>query len=155
MEIVTWVVVVVGVLAVLLALWRFLTLRSRGQSVLLRRLPATGVHGWRHGTLRYDGDELRYYKLRSISPRADHVFHRQLLEFLETRDVAAAEQGFMAEDLRIATLSDEQGVHYEFALDTHGLMALTAWVESAPDIRHERIDHAALRNRITRGKNGK
>ncbi|HKM24573.1 MAG TPA: DUF2550 domain-containing protein [Corynebacterium sp.] len=155
MEIVAWVAGVIVLLAVLLALWRFLTLRSRGQTVLLRRLPASGLHGWRHGTLRYDGDELLYYKLRSLSPRADHVFHRQQLEFLDSRDVSRDEGGFMSRDLRIATLAEDNDVRYEFALDQHGLMALTAWMESAPDIRHERIDHAALRNRITRGKNGK
>lgn len=155
MEIVAWVLAVMLLLAVLLALWRFLTLRSRGQTVLLRRLPASGVHGWRHGTLRYDGDLLQYYKLRSISPRADHVFHRQQLEFVDSRDVTPEEAAFMSRDLRIATVSDDHDVRYEFALDQHGLMALTAWVESAPDIRHERIDYAALRDRITRGKNGK
>lgn len=155
MEIVAWVLAVIIVLAVLLALWRFLTLRSRGQNVLMRRLPASGLHGWRHGILRYDGDLLHYYKLRSVSPRADHVFHRQQLEFRESRKVSQAESGFMAEDLLIATVVDDHDTEYEFALDQHGLMALTAWVESAPDIRHERIDHAALRNRITRGKNGK
>jgi hypothetical protein len=154
-EIVAWVVGVVVLLAVLLALWRFLTLRSRGQTVLLRRLPASGLHGWRHGTLRYDGDQLLYYKLRSLSPRADHVFHRQQLEVLDSRNVSEEEGGFMSRDLRIATLSDDHDVRYEFALDQHGLMALTAWVEAAPDIRHERIDYAALRDRITRGKNGK
>lgn len=58
MEIVTWVLIVFGVLAVLLAVWRFLTLRSRGTTILLRRLPASGVHGWRHGTIRYNGDDL-------------------------------------------------------------------------------------------------
>lgn len=154
MEIVYWVLVVIAVLAVLLAVWRFLTLRSRGQTILLRRLPASGVHGWRHGTIRYNGDDLEYFKLRSISPMADRVFNRQHLEFHEPRTVSPDEAQFMSRDLSIATLGHE-GALYEIALDQHGLMALTAWVESAPDIRHERIDHVALRNRITRGKNGK
>ena len=154
MEFVFWALVSLIVLAILLAIWRFLTLRSRGQSILLRRLPASGVHGWRHGTIRYNGDDLEYFKLRSISPMADQVFNRQHLDFHEPRTLTAEEKKFMDEHLSVATLCDD-GTHYEIALDTHGLMALTAWVESAPDIHHERIDHVALRNRITRGKNGK
>lgn len=154
MEIVAWVFVVLAVLAVLLAAWRFATLRSRGTRVLLRRLPASGVHGWRHGTLRYHGEDLEYFKLRSISPAADLVFHRQDLEFHEPREMTPEEAAFMEEGLSIATLCDD-GTHYELALDTHGLMAITAWIESAPDARHQRMDYHELRNRITRGREGK
>ncbi|MDO5671192.1 MAG: DUF2550 domain-containing protein [Corynebacterium sp.] len=154
MEIVAWVLIAIAALAVLLAIWRFLTLRSRGQTILLRRLPASGAHGWRHGTIRYNGDDLEYFKLRSISPMADKVFNRQHLDFHEPRVLSAEEKAFMSDNLSVATLC-EDGTHYEVALGAHELMALTAWVESAPDIRHERVDHAALRNRITRGKNGK
>ncbi|MDO5513140.1 DUF2550 domain-containing protein [Corynebacterium sp.] len=154
MEFVFWALLSLIVLAVLLATWRFFTLRSRGQTILLRRLPASGIHGWRHGTIRYHGDDLEYFKLRSISPVADQVFHRQQMTVDGTRPLTPEEQRFMDGDLSVATLSD-RGTHFEVALHAHALMALTAWVESAPDIRHERVDHAALRNRITRGKNGK
>lgn len=154
MEIVAWVLIVFAVLAVLLAIWRFLTLRSRGTTILLRSLPASGVHGWRHGTVRYDGDDLEYFKLRSLSPKANHVFTRQRLEFHEPRQMTAAEAAFMPEGMSIATLCEE-GKHYEIALDLHSLMALTAWIESAPHERKERIDHQRLRSRITRGQSGR
>ncbi|AJK68637.1 DUF2550 domain-containing protein [Corynebacterium marinum] len=154
MEIVAWVLIVLAVLAVLLAIWRLLTLRSRGSTILLRTLPASGVHGWRHGMIRYNGDDLEYFKLRSISPMADQVFTRQRLEFHEPRKMTPEEEGFMSEGLAIATLCDG-GSHYELALDQHGLMALTAWIESAPHARQERIDHHRLRSRITRGQSGK
>lgn len=154
MEIVTWVLIVFAVLAVLLAIWRFLTLRSRGSTVLLRSLPASGAHGWRHGRIRYNGDDLEYFKLRSLSPMADQVFTRQRLEFHEPRTMTPEEAGFMSEGLSIATLCDA-GTHYEIALDQHGLMALTAWIESAPHQRQERVDHQRLRSRITRGQTRK
>ncbi|QGU04369.1 DUF2550 domain-containing protein [Corynebacterium comes] len=154
MEIVTWVLIVFAVLAVLLAIWRFLTLRSRGTAILLRRLPASGLHGWRHGTIRYNGDDLEYFKLRSLSPMADQVFTRQRLDLHAPRQVSPAESGFMAEGLSIATLCDA-GTHYEIALDQHTLMALTAWIESAPHERQERFDHHRIRSRITRGQNDK
>jgi hypothetical protein len=153
-EIVTWVLIVFAVLAVLLAVWRFLTLRSRGTTILLRRLPASGVHGWRHGTIRYNGDDLEYFKLRSLSPMADQVFSRQRLDFHDPRQLTPEETAFMAEGLSVATLCDG-GTHYEVALDPHSLTALTSWIESAPHERQERIDHHRLRSRITRGPNGK
>ena len=151
MDIVIWVLIVLAVLAVLLAAWRFLTLRSRGTSIILRRLPASGTHGWRHGTIRYNGDDLEYFKLRSISPRADLVFNRQTLEVRGTRGMSPQEAGFMDTGLTIFDLAAAD-VDYEVGLDAHGSMALTAWLESAPDIRTERIDHNALRDRITRRK---
>lgn len=154
MEILTWVLIVLAAFAVLLAVWRFLRLRSRGTTILLRRLPASGVHGWRHGTIRYNGDDLEYFKLRSLSPMADQVFTRQRLEFHEPRQITPEESDFMTEGLSIATLCSE-GTHYEVALDPHSLMALTAWIESAPHARQERINHHRLRSRITRGQNGK
>ena len=52
------VLIVVGV--VLLAAVRFFTLRSRGTSVLLRRLPAKDSHTWRHGLVRYNGEYMGY-----------------------------------------------------------------------------------------------
>lgn len=149
MDIVIWVLIVIAVLAVLLAAWRFLTLRSRGTTVILRRLPAGGTHGWRHGTIRYNGDDLEYFKLRSISPMADLVFNRKTVEFHGTRELTAAESSFMASGLSVFDISFG-GTRYEIVLDPHGAMALTAWVESAPDIRQERIDHHALREKITR-----
>lgn len=154
MEILAWVLIGLAVFAVLLAVWRFFRLRSRGTTILLRRLPASGVHGWRHGTIRYNGDDLEYFKLRSLSPMADQVFSRQRLEFHEPRQMAPEEADFMSEGLSIATLCS-QGNHYEVALDLHSLMALTAWIESAPHERQERINHHRLRSRITRGQNGK
>lgn len=151
MDIVMWVLIVLAVLAVLLAAWRFLTLRSRGTSVILRRLPASGAHGWRHGTIRYNGDDLEYFKLRSLSPMADLVFNRHTLELRDTREMTPREADFMDTGLTIFDLSAD-GADYEVGLDAHGSMALTAWLESAPDIRTERVDHNALRDRITRRK---
>ncbi len=149
MDIVMWILIVLAVLAMLLAAWRFLTLRSRGTSVILRRLPASGAHGWRHGTIRYNGEDLEYFKLRSISPMADLVFHRRSVEFNGAREKTAQEEGFMSSELSIFEISVGD-LHCEMALDRRGVMALTAWVESAPDARQERVDHHALREKITR-----
>ena len=64
------------------------------------------------------------------------------------------EGAFMSPGLTVASISDAH-TDYEIALDRRGLMALTAWVESAPDARQERVDIKRLRERITRGRNGR
>lgn len=154
MDLINWVILVLIVLAIALAVWRFLTLRPRGASVVMRRLPASGTHGWRHGTVRYDNGNLEYYKLRSLSPRADLVISRGDLVFHRTRPMSDREASFMASGLIVAVISDAV-TEYELAMDQRGLMALTAWVESAPDARQERVDIKRLRERITRGRNGR
>ncbi|MBV7292963.1 DUF2550 domain-containing protein [Corynebacterium sp. TAE3-ERU16] len=122
---------------VVLAGWRFLRVRATGCGILLRRLPAVGVHGWRHGALRYSGDGLEFYKLRSVSPSADLRFPRTGAEVTERREPTVAEMTFMPAGVRIIELSvlDDR---YELALDGHGETALTSWIESAPSARQER-----------------
>lgn len=154
MEIFGWIVLVVILVAGLLAIWRYGVVRARGSSVIMRRLPANGVHGWRHGSLRYTGEVLEYFKLRSLAPKANLVLHRQALEFHGNRELTESEAVFMDSSLSVATLC-EHGEHFEIAMDTRSLMALTAWVESAPDIRQERINFRELRHRATRRSDGK
>ena len=62
-----------------LAAWKFFTLRSKGNAVIARRLPAKGTHGWRHGRVVCNGQQLNMYKLRSLSPSADVVLERKEL----------------------------------------------------------------------------
>lgn len=45
---------------------RLYSLRVAGVPIILRYLPAQGEQGWRHGTLRYDDHELKYYRLTSV-----------------------------------------------------------------------------------------
>ena len=120
-----------------LAGWRFLRVRATGAGILLRKLPASGVHGWRHGALRYSGSGLEFYKLRSVSPAADIRFPRTGAEVTGRRDPAAGERAFMPASVRIVELTVDGG-RYELALDGHGETALTSWIESAPSARQER-----------------
>lgn len=149
MEIITWALVVIAVLAVLLAAWRFFTQRSRGTVVIMRRLPNEGTHGWRHGSLRYNGDDLEYFKLRSLSPMADLILNRQDTALVERREVSEAETEFMPTHIHILEITCH-GDRYEMGIGGPGEMAFTAWVEAAPDRRRERSNHAALRRQISR-----
>lgn len=136
MEFITWALVIVAVLAVLLAAWRFFTLRSRGTNVILRVLPQHGVHGWRHGTFRYNGNDLEYFKLRSLSPMADLIMNRLSVTLLDRREQSAEEADFMSQGQKIIHIKS-QNEEIEIALDQHGEMAFTAWLEAAPDARAE------------------
>ena len=62
-------------------LWRFANVRNSGARAMMRRLPAHGVHGWRHGVLRYDGERLLFYKLRSLSFSHDVALDRRGIRY--------------------------------------------------------------------------
>ncbi|AZA09465.1 DUF2550 domain-containing protein [Corynebacterium pseudopelargi] len=140
-------VAVFAVFAMLIA-WRFITLRSRGTSVTLRRMPAQGVHGWRHGLFRYSGSSLQYYKLRSVLPFANVTFQRKDVALIGHRSLTEHEAEFLSPAQHILTVRFSSK-EYELALEPRAEMAFTAWIEAAPDARMERIDVKALRRKMS------
>ncbi|WIM68639.1 DUF2550 domain-containing protein [Corynebacterium breve] len=149
MEIVAWLLTAIAVACVALAVWRFVTLRSRGATVLIRRLPASGEHGWRHGTVQYQGDMLGYFKLRSLSPTADLTLDRRYTEVESHRAPSDTELHFMPLGSRIVQFSSRDQ-EYEISADRRSIMALISWLESAPDVRQEKYDHKSMTQRIGR-----
>lgn len=131
MHYITWIIAVLCVLFMLLAVWRFFTQRSKGTQVIVRRLPAKGTHGWRHGIIRYRGEQVECFKLRSVSPSPDIVLRRDELMLSSRREKTAAEQRFMDPQSRIVIVKSHRGT-CEWAMDPHAEMALLAWLESAP-----------------------
>lgn len=126
--------------------WRFARIRGTGARAMVRELPADGVHGWRHGVMRYEGEELKFYKLRSTSFSHDYLLDRRGVEFNGFRDVTEAEREFMPEIGHVLQFSGPAG-DFEFAADRHTEMGLVSWVESAPDARKERVDKQLLLER--------
>lgn len=149
LSIVTWSVLFVLVCIVVLAVLRLVTLRSRGTSVLLRCLPAKGIHGWRHGVLRYAGDHAEFFKLRSLAPGNDLRLNRLDIGILGHRTVSDDEAKFISEGMRALHVKVAD-MECEIAFDQHGEMAFLAWIEAAPSKRMERIDHRQLRQRANR-----
>lgn len=149
MDIIAGTLIILAVLAVLLAAWRFLTQRARGTLVILRRLPNEGTHGWRHGSIRYNGDDLEYFKLRSLFPTANLVLNRTDTEVVGRRDVTDAELEFMPAHIHILEFTSRDQ-RYELGVGAPGEMAFTAWVEAAPDRRRQRVDPTALKRQISR-----
>ena len=146
-----WVLVGLLVAAAILALVRFVGLRSRGVQVILRRLPASGNHGWRHGIMRYKGDHIAFYMVRSVSPMADAVFRRSDMRLVGRREPSPREASFMADGLTIVEFAIGQ-TRREVGLDFAGDMALTTWLESKPDNRTQRPDVKKLVDHITRAR---
>lgn len=144
---------VVMVMLVCLAAWRFAAIRSHGTAILIRKLPATGIHGWRHGVVQYKGERLSFFKLRSLAPGADAVFIRHAIQITGHRDITPAESDVLmsAKVLQF----EHEGVKYEASMSTHSEMAFTAWVESAPDSRMSRLDPKDLLRKMNRDSSTK
>lgn len=131
--------------------WRFVMFRNSGAIGLFRLLPASGVHGWRHGVLIYHGEELRFYKLRSLSFQYDMCIERTQTSFEGMRALTQEEQSFMPGIKEAVLLHGPEG-DIEFAGQKHAQMALISWIESAPDERQEKVDFEALRRRALRDR---
>lgn len=131
------------------AAWRFAMVRNSGARAMMRELPAEGVHGWRHGVLRYDGERLLFFKLRSLTFHHDIELDRRGVAFEGFRNVTEDESEFMPEIGHVLRFSGPMG-NFEFAADRHSEMGLISWVEAAPDARKERIDVHSLAQRAQR-----
>ncbi|AEQ06407.1 Hypothetical protein CpMEX30_0900 [Corynebacterium pseudotuberculosis] len=151
MSIVLWIILVVIVLVMLLAAWRFLVVRSEGSAVVIRRLPADTGRRWRHGSMRYRGETLEYFKLRSLFPKADLIINRQDVDYMGARELDPSEIRLLADGATVHSLK-VRGVRYEIALDNAYSMGLVSWLESAPSRRLERMHHTTLQNKIGRSK---
>jgi hypothetical protein len=138
--------IMVALIAVLLLIVLALTIRlwnlgQGGMAAILRDLPAVGGHGWRHGVLRYRGDEARFYRLSSLRLWPDRRLGRRGLEVLARRAPRGDEFDLMTEETVVLELLDataDAPRGYELALDRGALTAFLSWVESRPSPRSRR-----------------
>jgi hypothetical protein len=137
------VIALIGVLllivpAMIIRLWN---LGQGGTAAILRDLPAAGGHGWRHGVLRYRGDEAQFYRLSSLRLWPDRRLGRRGLEVIARRSPRGDEFDIMTEETVVVELHDTTGSQdrgYELALDRGALTAFQSWVESRPSPRARR-----------------
>lgn len=144
-----FVLILIILAVIILAAVRFFTLRSRGTTVLLRLLPAKDSYSWRHGLVRYNGEYMEYFKLRSVLPRANMRFNRLDITLNGIRSLDDDEASFMPAGDQVMGIS-VHGKDYEIASDAHGIMALNAWVEAAPSKRKEKLNYHQMRQRASR-----
>ena len=128
-------------LAVLGLSFRLWKLGQGGTPAILRDVPAVGGHGWRHGVIRFRGDEARFYRLSSVRLWPDRRLTRRGLEVLSRREPRGDEFDIMTEEVVVLELQEVSGLaaqSYEMALDRGALTAFLAWVESRPSPRARR-----------------
>ena len=138
--------IMVALIAVLLLIVLALTIRlwnlgQGGMAAILRDIPAVGGHGWRHGVLRYRGDEARFYRLSSLRLWPDRRLVRRGLEVVARRAPRGDEFDLMTEETVVLELLDataDAPRGYELALDRGALTAFLSWVESRPSPRSRR-----------------
>ena len=131
-------VLLVVVLALSFRLWK---LGQGGTPGILRDTPASGGHGWRHGVIRYRGDEARFYRLSSLRLWPDRRLSRRGLEIVSRRAPRGDETDIMTDEIVVLELQDVsagQARGYEMALDRGALTAFQSWVESRPAAQSRR-----------------
>lgn len=136
-------IIMVALISVLLVVvaalgFRLWKLGQGGTPAILRDAPAVGGHGWRHGVIRYRGDEARFYRLSSLRLWPDRRLSRRGLEIVSRRPPRGDESDIMTEQIVVLELQDGTGGQqrcYEMALDRGALTAFLSWVESRPSPR--------------------
>lgn len=131
-------VLLLAVAALSFRLWK---MGQGGTPAILRDIPAVGGHGWRHGVIRYRGEEARFYRLSSVRPWPDRRLARRGLEVVSRRAPRGDEFDIMTDEVVVVELQDVAGSQarsYEVALDRGALTAFLAWVESRPSPRARR-----------------
>ncbi|MFW0784208.1 DUF2550 domain-containing protein [Gordonia sp. CPCC 206044] len=140
------IVVVLGVLLIVavavcaLLAYRLGQLRSAGTPVLLRELPAAADEGWRHGTVHYGDDTLRYYRLSSLRPGPTRTLVRQSIEISRRRRAEGSEADILdgMVILELEPGADEAGRAFELAMAPGADTAFQSWLESRQSRRSQR-----------------
>ncbi|SDU51479.1 DUF2550 domain-containing protein [Gordonia westfalica] len=132
------------ILCVLLAV-RLAQLRRVGTPILLRTIPAEVDQGWRHGTVHYSDNSLRYYRLASLRPGPNVTFARQGVEISGRRRPEGTETEIL-EGMTIlqvhttgklsTTGKGKDG--YELAMGSGAVTAFQSWLESRQSARSQR-----------------
>jgi Protein of unknown function (DUF2550) len=137
---ITLVVLLAGLVAAFL--YRLTILRRGGTAAIMRRRPASGGSGWRHGVIRYGDNTLVFFKLSSLRPGPDYRMTRQGIEVGERRKPRSDEFDIMTDETAVLELTDTDQ-EYEIALDRGALTAFMSWLESRPSGRSRRGKPAA------------
>lgn len=87
--------------------------------------------GWILGVARYSGDDLEWFRIFSLSPRAKLVFRRAELAFAGRRDPGGVESYSLYSGHIIVSCVTPTGKQ-EVAMSPEALTGFLAWLEAAP-----------------------
>ncbi|GAA1622855.1 DUF2550 domain-containing protein [Catellatospora bangladeshensis] len=124
-------------LVVLLALLAGLFVRrelfARGHGTVelyLRLRQAAGGRGWAPGFAQFRGDELRWYRMFSLSPRPRRRYDRRELKVLSRRAPTADEAVLVPADWIVLHCADSR-TEVEIAMPMHTVTGFLSWLEAA------------------------
>ena len=136
-------IVVFGILAALFLRREWFARRGGSVEIYMRLGMMVEGRGWAPGFARYAGDELRWYRMFSLSPWPRRVLHRRELTVAGRRTPNAAEQVLVPADWVVVRLlrpsrlvhpdpldADEKLV--EIAMSPTVVTGFLSWYESAP-----------------------
>ena len=108
-------------------------LQSAGGTVELSlRLKRLGHgRGWSAGVGFFDGDDLRWYRVFSLSPRPRRVLSRRALEVVSRRAASEAEQLALPEGAVVLSCAVPGGP-VDLAMQPATVTGFLAWLESRP-----------------------
>ena len=129
--VVTVVAVVAVALAGLVVRRRYLGRGGGTVECAVRSGPRGRDNGWRLGVGRYLGDELRWYRIFGLWPRAEAVLSRRDLEIVSRGTPSAAEYAVLGADALIISCRGAGG-HTDLAMSRAALTGFLAWLEAAP-----------------------
>ena len=120
-------------LATVLLLWQ------AKRAGVARTVPAAVDEGWRHGTVHYSDDSLRYYRLTSLKPGPNVTFARQGMEISGRRAPEGTEtdilDGMLILQVQTAGRAEDD---YELAMGPGAVTAFQSWLESRQSARSQR-----------------
>ncbi|HEX6871386.1 MAG TPA: DUF2550 domain-containing protein [Micromonosporaceae bacterium] len=134
----TFEVIGLGVLLVMLGLLaiylrREIISRAGGTIEMNLRLSTfVPERGWAPGLGRFAGDELRWYRLFSLSVRPRRVLSRQGLRIEARRAPEGAERLAMPEGWLVVRCADRVAGTVDLALAETALTGFRSWLEAAP-----------------------
>src|ERR1700742_1710774 len=100
------VLVIVLAAAVLALSYRLWKLRQGGTAAILRDIPAVGGQGWRHGVIRYRGEEAVFYRLSSLRLWPDRRLTRRGIEIVSRRAPRDDEFDIMTAEIAVLEIRD-------------------------------------------------
>ncbi len=108
-------------------------LQSAGGTVELSlRLKRLGHgRGWSAGVGFFDGDDLRWYRVFSLSPRPRRVLSRRSLEVVSRRAASEAERLALPEGAVVLSCAVPGGA-VDLAMQPATVTGFLAWLESRP-----------------------
>jgi hypothetical protein len=97
----------------------------------LRARPTADGRGWVLGVGRFQGDELRWYRVFSLSVRPRRTLSRRDLQVVRRREPAGGETLALLEGVAVMVCTSPQGP-VELAMDPSAVTGFLAWLEAQP-----------------------